>query len=46
MDFVKIDSKYKDIDKLRALKEEAFPALDNIKVEAFVTLQENGDGHA
>lgn len=46
MDFVKIDSNFKDIEKLTALKEEAFPNLENLKIETFITIQENGDGKA
>ena len=46
MDFVKIDSSYKDIEKLKRLKEEAFPSLDNINVETFIIMQENAEGHS
>ena len=46
MDFVKIDSNFNDTDKLRTIKEEDFPGLDNIKVETYITLQENGEAHA
>lgn len=46
MEFIKIDSNFKDIEKLQNLKEEAFPGLDNVTIEKIISLQENKNCHA